>query len=298
MFSEIRSETLAAQAFNEAPTLRAAARKSLGLVELKGRSKKVKTDSGSYYVVEGDLLLDEDELQYHALQKEVQTQAQMMGLTGFSHRTREDGLVGAASGGRLVRWRPGMTLKYCVLRNTFPSKKQYDLVKSNMKKATDDWTEICGIEFAHDEQYDQHEDSSTSPNEIAPGMVFSIRYFDAHGQFIAAAFFPTYPPVRRRVLIDPSYFSRTLRFNKVGVLRHELGHVLGFRHEHIRSGAPAACPDESTTDTIDLTAYDPQSVMHYYCGGVGSPDLALTELDRLGAEKVYGPSFASMVIVE
>ena len=71
------------------------------------------------------------------------------------------------------------------------------------------------------------------PSDIDPELVFTVRHVDAGGQFIAAAFFPTYPPLRRRVLIDPSYFADDLSFDRVGVLRHELGHVLGFRHEHI-----------------------------------------------------------------
>jgi hypothetical protein len=74
------------------------------------------------------------------------------------------------------------------------------------------------------------------------------------------------------------------------VLRHELGHVLGFRHELIRSGAPAVCPKEPLWDARPLTDYDPQSVMHYFCGGVGSSSLRITELDRVGAQQVYGPS--------
>jgi hypothetical protein len=68
-----------------------------------------------------------------------------------------------------------------------------------------------------------------------------------------------------------------------------LGHVLGFRHEHIRSGAPADCPQEGTSDAINLTEYDPRSVMHYFCGGIGTQEMKLTEVDRQGAQAVYGP---------
>jgi hypothetical protein len=39
-------------------------------------------------------------------------------------------------------------------------------------------------------------------------------------------------------------------------------------------------------------------VMHYFCGGVGSSQLAMTELDRLGAQKVYGPPFTELLIVD
>jgi len=82
------------------------------------------------------------------------------------------------------------------------------------------------------------------------------------------------------------------------VLRHELGHVLGWRHEQIRSEAPAICPDEDTANTVDLTQYDPQSVMHYFCGGVGSRDLAITDVDKIGSQKVYGLPFDSFNYVE
>jgi hypothetical protein len=38
--------------------------------------------------------------------------------------------------------------------------------------------------------------------------------------------------------------------------------------------------------------------MHYFCGAVGSRELAITELDRLGAQKVYGPSLSAMMLVD
>ena len=124
-----------------------------------------------------------------------------------------------------------------------------------------------------------------------------MRFLDVNGQFIASAFFPNDPPDRRRILIDPSYFDPQLGFDQVGVLRHELGHVLGFRHEHIRSGAPPDCPDEDVTGTLDLTQYDPKSVMHYFCGDLGSKTLEITDVDRIGAQRVYGLPLSSFHLV-
>jgi hypothetical protein len=152
----------------------------------------------------------------------------------------------------------------------------------------------CGVIFQHLPGLDDNVALRTSQ-----ATVFHVRSFDARGRFIAAAFFPNDPQERRRVLVDPSYFHTDLLFDQIGVLRHEFGHVLGFRHEHIRSGAPPECPKETLVDTIDLTVrYDPQSVMHYFCGSVGSKALAITELDREGARKLYGPPLGDFHMVE
>ena len=82
------------------------------------------------------------------------------------------------------------------------------------------------------------------------------------------------------------------------MLRHELGHVLGFRHEHIRVEAPAACPDEDIADISILTGYDPKSVMHYFCGSVGNKKLLITDLDVVGSQKLYGPPLSVFQLVD
>ena len=102
------------------------------------------------------------------------------------------------------------------------------------------------------------------------------------------AFFPNDPASRRQVILMPSFFTIT-KPDPVGVLRHELGHVLGFRHEHIRAEASAVCPDEDIDNILPLTTYDPTSVMHYFCGGAGSKDLKFTNKDEEGSLAVYGP---------
>ena len=43
--------------------------------------------------------------------------------------------------------------------------------------------------------------------------------------------------------------------------RHELGHILGFRHEHIRSEANSSCDEGGAFRAV--TDYDQASVMHY-----------------------------------
>jgi len=260
---------------------------------LRVRSKQVTIDGETYWRVEGDLLLDEDQLRLYAQRQEAVKAAQAaaqaagLGLVATAH------LVGMTEGGRIVRWAPGMELSYAVLRQTFSlgGDDGYQLAVESVRQATGDWERTCGVKFAYKPELD--ESATLSP----AGASFVVREFDAGGEFIAAAFFPTDPINRRRVLIDPSFYAPALSFDRVGVMRHELGHVLGFRHEHIRSERPPGCPDEDTYGTINLNDYDPDSVMHYFCGGVGSRALAITEKDRSASRLVYGAPLSDFHLV-
>lgn len=244
--------------------------------ELKRELPSVDIDGSKLYIAEGDLLLEEGDLpSYVPHAANVATPNVPAGGAG-------QGLLGIEEDGKLLRWPPDRVLTYRVLESTFESEDEHTRVCEGMAEATGAWEATCGVAFRRVLDTDPPGDGAEDP-------LFTVRRFDAGGRFIAAAFFPNSPAERRTVLIDPSYFSSTLQFDPVGVLRHELGHVLGFRHEHIRSGAPPVCRKESLDHTVDLTKYDPTSVMHYFCGRVGSRDLKITPLDREGAQKVYGP---------
>jgi hypothetical protein len=85
-----------------------------------------------------------------------------------------------------------------------------------------------------------------------------------------------------------------------GVLQHELGHILGFRHEHAWAPEQGGCgegPDVPSsdlsgrrlTDEYDPDGWDRDSVMQYpRCNGRAGFDFSLSELDRTGARSVYG----------
>src|SRR5262249_22119807 len=146
---------------------------------------------------------------------------------------QRDGLVAITDeSGRIVRWRKGMVLTYSVTSTTFADLSQYQMVVQAMRQATAGWESICGVNFRHLKDFD-----NDSPIGVEQPL-FRVAGYNALGEYIAMAFFPYHPPQRRVIYIDPSFFSPDLSFDPVGVLRHELGHVLGFRHEHIRSGAP------------------------------------------------------------
>jgi hypothetical protein len=89
----------------------------------------------------------------------------------------------------------------------------------------------------------------------------------------------------------------------VGFLKHELGHILGFRHEHPWAPSQGGCgefPTESSLDTTGrrLTAYDQTSVMHYpWCNGITATDLTISVLDGMGARTVYSMPAAWYLVV-
>jgi hypothetical protein len=183
----------------------------------------------------------------------------------------------------------GRVLRYAVVRSTFPSQETYDKVVADIKSATGDWVAACpecGLAFEHVAEQDKMETIAEFEGLAQTDKLrFIVVHNDTEGQFIAAAFFPNDPVSRRVVQIDPSYFNLTgTGYDGRGVLRHELGHVLGYRHEHIRAEAGCWPEDEQWKP---FTVYDSSSVMHYMCGRGGTQTLTISTCDLEGHRKVY-----------
>jgi hypothetical protein len=265
----------------EDPAIREAANSSPLFADLVASAKRVELDETTFFVVEGDLLLDMEELALYALRRESPARAAEFGEQDLGEGRK--GLVAMVEDGLKVRWPDGAVLTYCVERETFgDAAGRYADIVARVRQAASDWQSICGVAF-------RHETAADAPGASRSHCLFKVRLAPGgDGQFLAVAFFPNDAPSRRVLHVDPTFFNDH-GFDKTGVLRHELGHVLGFRHEHIRSGAPPECPGESTAGTLNLTLYDPKSVMHYFCGGVGSRELRFSPEDIAGAQAFYGP---------
>lgn len=220
------------------------------------------------YVVEGDMLMSDSEVLHSYLAQK----------TAAAKPGPELKLNKLPSGADDIYPRDSRQLTYAVDRSSFPAKADFEAVVTNMQKATKQWEDsclACGIKFVH--QADKDSSPSTST------VNFVVRRLDTNGQYIAAAFFPHDPPLRRFLNIDPSYFRTS--FDKTGVLRHELGHVLGYRHEHIEN--VPGCYSEGG-NWRPLSRYDAKSVMHYFCGGGGSLELDLSPVDIQSHKSLYG----------
>ena len=192
------------------------------------------------------------------------------------------GLAVMQSGGVDAVWpdHEKRSLTYCV-SNSFGAR--HAAVVSEMAAAANVWEVVADINFSHMPGEDG--DCDVSNNQV----LFDVRPVSG-GNYLARAFFPGDPRNRRNVLIDNSSFNLTPGGNLTlrGILRHELGHTLGFRHEHTRPEAGTCFEDD---DWRELTSYDAFSVMHYpQCNGAGDWSLLLTDMDKSGAACLYGPA--------
>lgn len=190
--------------------------------------------------------------------------------------TREDGLAVGCPNGVLVMWNSTevRNLRYCV-STAFGSR--HATVVAAMNGAAADWEAAAGVNFIHESSFDGACGASQT------GVVFDIRPVNSSGGYLARAFFPNASRASRNLLIDNAAFGTIAPLTLRGILRHELGHVLGFVHEPTLIGLCPKTPDACLlTDTPDTS-----SVMVNYACSRRAGDLVLSAQDRTAAGFLY-----------
>jgi serralysin len=233
-------------------------------------------DEGGVFIVNGDEVADDEaELrEYYAHYLEL-----------FNHaktdvRSAEQPLLVNKVNGAIDKWSAtqARNLTYCV-SDTFGANKAR--MVAAMNEATAAWEATANVDFIHVTAQDSN---CTASN---PNVVFDVRPVSGQ-QYLARAFFPSSPRSSRNVLFDSSAFGNISPWTIAGITRHELGHTLGFRHEHAYFWGSWAFQCFEGFAWSQLTSYDPYSVMHYpQCNGKQTGDLVLTALDKQGARKLY-----------
>jgi len=225
-------------------------------------------DEGNVFVVNGDEAVEGVE-----------------GLRAYYDNFVANGDVGATQDGLAVYYlgydvkyssTQARNLTYCISSSTFGSR--YSTMVSAMNSATGAWEATANVNFIHSSTYDSNCTASQT------GVFFDVRMVSGQS-YLARAFFPNSSRSGRNVLVDSSSFGSIAPWTLTGVLRHELGHVLGFRHEHTRLSSTGCYEDGNWRG---LTSYDSYSVMHYpQCNGSQTGDLVLTSMDQTGARALY-----------
>jgi hypothetical protein len=126
----------------------------------------------------------------------------------------------------------------------------------------------------------QHDGSCTTRNN---SVLFSVEP-TKDPSIYARAFFPSSSSRSQNVVVNAKL---TLRgdYPAADILGHELGHTLGFRHEHTRPEAGTCFENSSWRE---LTEYDANSIMHYPTCNGGPNALSWSSLDAQGTAALYG----------
>jgi hypothetical protein len=166
-------------------------------------------------------------------------------------------------------------LTYCI-SDGFGARKA--TVVTAMDQATRSWSNRIGVTFRYIPAQDA---TCTSANT---NVLFNVRLVSA--SFFGSAFFPNSSRASRELQLTSAAFTTTSGGRDLqGILRHETGHILGFRHEHIH----ITCTGEGPTNGRLLTSYDVNSVMHYpQCRPSGTGGYRQTARDFSGAASLYG----------
>jgi len=240
-----------------------------------------------YYIVDGDIKATEADIR-NMVRDRSEAKA---GREPWPVSARQGELIVMTEGGAPTCYRtaPERRLTYAIDKNSFasaPDANAFEDISKVLADAMRDWEKECpecGINFV---RLDTPLAQNAQPN-------FIVRYIGPQGTLLASAFFPKDVPAKRYLDIAQGYY--TSGYDRRGVLRHEVAHILGYRHEHIRPETPFQCyfkPESKNWTRIASGDYDSESVTHYPCvveGKLvaGSYTFALSKADIASHRKFY-----------
>jgi hypothetical protein len=217
------------------------------------------TFEGGHFIVNGDIAVPNEKQLYE-----------------FWESIQQGALIVNRAGGGDDKWSDTqkLNLTYCISNNFGNNKTR---MVNAMATATAKWASLGNVKFVYLSAQDAN---CTASNQ---NVLFDVRQVSGQ-QYLARAFFPSSSRASRNVLVDTSSFGN-VGWPLENIIGHELGHVLGFRHEHTRPEAGTCFEDNNWRA---LTPYDSASIMHYpQCNGT-SQNLNWSSRDATGIVALYG----------
>lgn len=174
-------------------------------------------------------------------------------------------------GSIIPRWKASTTkptkLLYYVIREGFKNDEDFEYTATAMKEAADEWNAIeFGLELAR-----------TEDRALANFVVKYIKPEVEEG-VLASAFFPN--EVEDLLVYDFTLVSPTWRPRLKGTLLHELGHVVGLRHEFAIVADDLGNGPEGF-GAVQFGSKNPNSVMSY------QPEIEIQDTDKTDVKAFY-----------
>lgn len=236
----------------------------------------------TYYLIEGDLLVTQEELAYKIMERKIYTKLAIRGfqetVIGYNVTTQDT-----------IKWKH-FPIRYAIDKASFvAANANYDSIRQRMNRAATQWEKVCNVRFVYDNQWDNRGSDALAKVDFivtcAP---------QSQPSFVATAFFPNDPTEKHYLTIYEKYW--TSPYDATGIFRHEIGHILGFKHEHAYNSraVPISCrgdtlhnPEWMDPNKLKIGTYDKISLMHYYCGGAGNLAFTFSHFDTIAYKSIY-----------
>ncbi|KAK5044388.1 hypothetical protein LTR84_011299 [Exophiala bonariae] len=181
----------------------------------------------------------------------------------------------------IPRWRKNVTVNWVAFADGYETPDDALFAAKAMRRATEEWNALdFGVQF---KQVDSLEDAN-----------FALGYGGqpaSRDRVLAEAYFPTADDISD-VIVYKLQFNPQVKHEMHNTFLHELGHVLGLRHEHAEWSGRLF---EGGSTTIGTT--NPKSVMSY---DPEEPPI-IRDSDKEGIRKFYalraGETFGGMEVV-
>ena len=148
------------------------------------------------------------------------------------------------------RWVPGSTLKWVVIKEGFKTPDDAGYAAQHLNLACEKWNELdVGVKF---EWIKNPADAS-----------FALWHGGSQGNVLASAFFPNPNDMSMMLVYNAAFAMPKWKANLWKVFLHELGHVLGLRHEFALDTDPQTGEVNEAFKAVQLGPRNKNSVMTY-----------------------------------